>query len=176
VALLVTWVTLAIDAEEIAFWTLISAVVIGFFSFRRLGRVCAALAVFTFITLLALEWNGRQGSASNAKESRIHGLPADTTNILYALHGAFGRNDYYEFDTTEQEYRRWVARQKFAMEPVREKHDQGIIRFRPGIPADHYHIPHALVSDWVDDESPDCGLHMYYDLDAHRAYYWWHSR
>jgi hypothetical protein len=175
-ALLFTWAALVIDREEWALYSIFGAVVLGLVSRSRPGLLAAGASGLTFITVLALEWNGRQGFARTPAEARIRGLPADATNIVYWFSGAFGPNAYYEFDTTEQNYRAWVARQKLPMEAIRETHDQRLIRFRPGVPPEHTSISHALASDWTDDVSPDCGAHLYFDLDAHRAYFWFHSR
>src|SRR4051794_860746 len=89
-ALLGTWATLVLHLEEVAFCSLLGAGVLGGIARGRLGRACAGLAAVTFITVLALECNGRKGSAATPKEARIRGLPASATNIRYSFHGAFG--------------------------------------------------------------------------------------
>ena len=173
-ALFYTWATYATGYEEAAVWGLMVGVIVGLISWSRLGFWCVAIFALTFFVFLALEWHGDEGWAPTSEDTKLRRfVPRDATNIAYALKGP---NDLYEFDTTEQNYRAWVAESKPKMDPPREKQDAQIFRYNPATrKTERRGILRALVSDWT-GESPDHGVHMYYDLDAHRAYYWYHSR
>jgi len=115
------------------------------------------------------------GSAPTAGKAPISSLPSDAKNISHSL-PVFGPNYTYEFDTSEKEFREWVANQKKpAMGPIRRERAE-IVRYNAAIKSEELvYNSDGLISEWTGARA-DIGQHMVYDLQKGRAYFWYHSR
>lgn len=114
----------------------------------------------------------KTGFVANREQSPIRKLPFDAKNISYCR---LSPNFYYEFDTSEEGFRKWVAEQKRAMGPIRREH-ASIMRcdYLTG-ESSIYEIDDALISEWTGTQADD-GQHLVYDLENRRAFFWSHSR
>ena len=139
-------------------------------TFPRIKAIVIGSLLLPFVSC-----SDNTGSASTPDKAPISGLPSDATNIIYSV-ARGGPNTMYEFDTTEENFRKWVSEQKKpVMEPIQRK-SGSILRYNQSSKSSELiSIQDELISNWTGAQA-DEGQHMVYDLRKNRAYFWYHSR
>ena len=103
-------------------------------------------------------------------------LPKGATRINHFQPVLFGANTFYEFDTSEESFLEWV---KGYSNVTRSNHPAPyrIYRYHAyGPDADSSHIvtiSSGHLFEWTEE---DRGLHIAYNKESGRAYFWSHSR
>ncbi|WP_269537474.1 hypothetical protein [Cerasicoccus fimbriatus] len=116
------------------------------------------------------------GTAETAEAAIISGLPTNATEIQYYLPGAFGPNRVYEFKTTEEEFIKWVERERSKDPNVGEIEVRGfrMLRYSPSKESlDWVVIDNGLYSSW---HYTDQGKYFGFDRSTLKAYFWSHTR
>jgi hypothetical protein len=140
-------------------------------------------ALFAGLCLWAVFFVGfdyRIGVGVSPKEAPVSHLPSSAGDVNYALPGLFGSNKYYEFTVSEWAFRNWANSQGWSIEPIpgdgiRIMHGQHLWGQESKHGRDYdVHIEKG----WHYDEQweADAAMHVAYNTETGRAYFYSHSR
>ena len=118
----------------------------------------------------------RTGTAETAESAPIAGLPSNAKEIQYYLPGAFGPNRIFEFKTTEEEFIKWVDRERSRDPEVGELEEKEfrMLRYSPSKNnLDWVEVNDGLYSSWY---YTDQGKYFGFDRSTSKAYFWSHTR
>jgi hypothetical protein len=121
-------------------------------------------------------WSFRDGVGTSATANRAAAsdVPAGATDISWFLPGAFGPNTLYEFTIDEAGYEQWVRNRSRPKLRGPQRGPWQVLRYNHATGAVEKHqLENTIAYTWSEE---DRGVSFVYDLDAHRAYYWSHSR
>lgn len=132
-----------------------------------LGFVLAMTTCFTF------SFAGRSGKGVSLDKSPIAGLPADASDIDYYLPGLMGRDIYFEFQTSEEEFRKWVEGYESVSFQKQATSNFKIERYSQQVKQPQMvEIDKGLLYSWTEGEK---GIFIGFDANTKRAYYHTHS-
>ena len=141
----------------------------------RLRTLFAVISLCAVGSCCLVSMGGSVGYNLRRDRVPIWGLPDDATNICYYLPPPLFPNTYYEFDTSESSFLAWAQEHS----RVRPDAYRPIRIYRYAIyatDADHrsqISIESGYLFSWTEE---DRGVHLAYDKDTGRAYYWSHTR
>jgi hypothetical protein len=114
------------------------------------------------------------GSVSIGADFPFAMLPADARDVRWRYPGPFDPYTLYEFSTSKNGFQEWVDRYRDSEweGPLIGPHR--MVVYDPDPQSSGFReIEHAILYRWLKE---DRGKEMVYDTDAHRAYYFTHSR
>lgn len=147
---------------------------------RRVALVLAlALALvgaagIVFLIAWDLRWPVRAFNVS--REDCPFDLPAGSTNVSY-FRPRLGPVVMYEFDISREEFLAWARSKKLAPTLIGNR-PRSIPRCVRSAPGRYEESTKTIVRGYYCEKmsGPDSGLHLGYDLDSGRAYWYSHSR